>query len=496
MSEEDLINVRREKHHKLNDGKYPLYEEKKNYTSLKDLFSNDDLFKEAKTSLDVSELGDHKTICGKISVFRKVGGLSFIKIIQGTHQFQVILKKGVTENYANLEDFDIGDFVEVAGPLCVSKAGERSLLGVHMSLLTKSLKAFPKEYFGISDPELAYRKRYVDLMSSEESRSRFVARSAVISDVRVFLKSQSYLEVETPILNSIASGANARTFETKHIALNQNMHLRIAPELYLKRMLVGGFDKVFEIGKNFRNEGTSTRHNPEFTMVEFYSAYSSLDSAIQSVKDIIEKYEDYSQELGVSKEIFESWKCKRKFTFKDSVVVRMLDVVKRSLTDRGFDFSDDLIVSKETSEMTFGERVSYLFDEFGESDLTKFYQKDGLSVPVFVTMYPKEVSPLARESDVEKGFCDRFELFIDGKEIANAFCELNDPEDQKQRFINQSKNIASVERMAYDEDYIEALEYGLPPTVGCGIGLDRLVMLVTASESIKEVILFPTLKKV
>lgn len=494
MSEDDLMKIRREKHFKINNSKYPLYKEKENYISLNDLLLDKSLLANAKTSLDISELGDHKTLCGKIIVFRKVGGLSFLNIIQGIHKFQLILKKGVTENYSSLDNFDIGDFIEVSGPLCISKAGENSLLVISIGLLTKSLKSIPKEYFGISDPELTYRKRYVDLMSSEESRSKFVARSNVISNIRSLLKDKNYLEVETPILNTIASGASAKPFSTKHNALNQTMDLRIAPELFLKRMIVGGFDKVFEIGKNFRNEGLSTRHNPEFTMVEFYEAYSSLNSVIEIVKNIIETYEEHSLELGVSKEIFEIWKSKRKFTFKNSIVVTMLDVVTRSLKDLNYEFSDDLIISEETKQMSFGERVGFLFEKFGEENLTKYYQHNGLSVPVFVTMYPKEVSPLARESDIHKGFCDRFELFIDGKEIGNAFCELNDPEDQKQRFLNQSKIISSDEKMKYDEDYIEALEYGLPPTVGCGIGLDRLVMLVTSSESIKEVILFPTLK--
>jgi lysyl-tRNA synthetase class 2 len=532
-SEETLIQVRREKHAELNGGTYPLASDPKVLPFITHAAVGFVLrmlsSRKLQASIVPEELGDDSKyiIRGRISAFRKSGAIAFIKVTDVTGSIQVIVSRAAFENYEGLKLFDLGDIVEVAGRACQSKTGEMSLLAFRITLLSKALRPPPEKFAGIADQELKYRKRYLDLMSSEESRARFMVRTYAIRAIREFMESKNFLEVETPTLGAIASGANAKPFTTHHNALDMDMRLRIAPELYLKRLLVGGLDRVYEIGRNYRNEGIDTRHNPEFTMMESYQAYGNFDQLVYFTKNLIQHVSQYltmnlpAQAAG----FYKTWWQEASYEFFGFAEISMEGAVQKALdklkmtayldsqyNGEWYQFTPPEYCSDEVSARlakvdllglliglnkasSRGERLALFFEYLAEPFLTEDYRNPAgsKSLPVFITDYPKDISPLARANDHNPAICDRFELFVDGRELANAFQELNDPGEQALRFQEQLQS-NNKDPMDYDADYVEALEHGMPPAIGFGIGIDRLVMLLTNTTSIKDVILFPTLR--
>jgi len=517
MSTEDtLIQVRREKHQEANNGSYLLANS--SCHQIKDILSMFDA--NVQVSINPDDLGYSFVTCGRVIAFRKSGSITFIKIADSTGNLQVIASKASFEGYNNLRLIDLGDIVEVTGKLCLSKTNEQSLLLVGWKLLTKSHKPPPEKFSGLSDTETKYRKRYLDLLSSDESRALFTVRSYAIRAIRNYLESNGFLEVETSTLNTVNSGANAKPFTTHHNALDMDLYLRIAPELYLKRLLVGGLDRVFEIGRNYRNEGVSTRHNPEFTMMEFYQAYANFSDLLNHSINMFNHIENYLY-YNLPKNIqpyYDQWRASRTFTFSNPVVIPMIKAVQNAAAKHGlvvyldgnsFTVQEDStkvnIRNPDLTEMwnelkkplTPGQSIAVLFEYLAEPYLVDDYRTDDgkYSLPVYITDYPKDVCPLARTQENNTMFCDRFELYIDGRELANAFQELNDPDEQSLRFKEQlSSN--DKDPMDYDADYVNALQHGMPPAIGFGMGIDRLVMLLTNAASIKDVILFPTMKPV
>jgi lysyl-tRNA synthetase class 2 len=395
-------------------------------------------------------------------------------------QIQLYLREDTLSNYDDFKTWDIGDIIGVEGDLFKTNTGELSIKVTEAVLLTKSLKPLPEKHQGLVDVEQRYRKRYLDLLVNEESREVFLARSKIISETRSYFDSSGFIEVETPMMHPIPGGAAAKPFVTHHNALGMDLYLRIAPELYLKRLVVGGFEKVYEINRNFRNEGLSTKHNPEFTMLEFYTAYEDYEFQMDFVEALIKHLSNLEQ----SKRSFKKFK---RVSFDDAITKNT------SLNKKDLDDIDSLRKFAQSLKIENFQTLSVgkLKAEIFESEV-----EDKLSEPTFIYKYPLEISPLSRKSEGDEGYVDRFELFIDGKEIANGFSELNDPEDQLERFKMQmeDKEKGDEEAMEMDLDYIEALEYGLAPCAGVGIGLDRLVMLLTGIDSIRDVILFPQLK--
>ena len=432
-------------------------------------------------------------MAGRMMAINKMGKSSFIRFRDRTGQMQAYLQKDKVgdEAYDLFKKLDIGDFVGLKGGLFQTRTGEWTLLATEVRLICKSSRPLPEKFHGLKDPEKRYRQRYVDLIMNPDVRDIFVKRSKTVQAVRQFLLSRDYLEVETPMMQPVAGGAEATPFVTHHKALDMELYLRIAPELYLKRLVVGGFERVFEINRNFRNEGVSTRHNPEFTMVEFYQAYATYTDLM----DLTEKMFSYvAQEVTGSTTItyqendIDFSKPWKRIPLMEALVT--IGGVDRNILG---DHEALLAFAREkeihiTKADRFGKVITKLFDELVEPKLIQ---------PTFITGYPVEVSPLSRRSDTEPDLTDRFELFIAGREIANGFSELNDPEDQKGRFMQQmaDKEAGNTEAHEMDHDYIEALEYGMPPTAGEGIGIDRLVMLLADAASIREVILFPLMKK-
>jgi len=439
---------------------------------------------------------------------------------------QLIAARNNFPDYDRFRWLDLGDIVEVVGEPVLSKTGERSLLLSDWKVLTKAYRAPPEKFAGIADQELKYRKRYLDLMSDEETRARFVVRSLTLRAIRDFMDHREFLEVETSTLNSINSGANAKPFTTHHNALETDLFLRIAPELYLKRLLVGGYNRVYEIGRNYRNEGVSTRHNPEFTMMESYQAYGQFHELITNTKALLTHIDNFvfNQAYGTYgwiRPYLVTYRRERTFTFEDFKEIPMHGAVLLACRKAGLAL--EFSVQSQTFQLEVkeldnprlqkidvagmyhdlnncgmvGEKLYVLFEHVVEPFLTEDYRTaDGSkSVPVFITKYPKEVSPLARACDNNPHFCDRFELFVDGRELANAFQELNDPDEQAARFLEQLTDNGR-DPMDFDADYVEALEHGMPPAIGFGMGIDRLVMLQTNAPTIKDVILFPTLKPI
>lgn len=528
-SEETLIEIRKQKHQEINGGKYALATEYSPHDNclrwpIGSYFEKADYIWSTEKPLDYKMMAR-----GRISAFRKSGGITFVKVTDTTGSLQIIFSKASFVNYEGLKLFDLGDIVEVFGQPIISKTGEKSIMADDMNLLTKAHRPPPEKFLGIADQELKYRKRYLDLMSSEETRARFTVRSHVLRAIRSFMESKEFMEVETSTLNSISSGASAKPFITHHNELEQDMFLRIAPELYLKRLLVGGYSKVYEIGRNYRNEGISTRHNPEFTMMEFYEAYGSFPDLIVYTKALLRHVREHLRDnLPVwAKPYFEKWDAESPFSLSQFVEVPMWDAVIHAagkaellfdpsihpLVEAASDRVSMLEVTNPNNERlqkidmkglfhalnessSNGERIYALFEYLAEPFLTEDYRSgDGLhSCPVFITQYPKAVSPLARAHDKCPLICERFELFVEGRELANAFQELNDPDEQAERFHEQLET-NQKDPMDYDADYVEALEYGMPPAIGFGMGIDRLVMLLTNTTSIKDVILFPTLKR-
>ena len=480
-----LMQIRRDKLKELQEkGKDPFEITKFNRTNTAG---------EVKANYEEFE-GKYITVAGRIIAKRIMGKASFCTIQDTDEKIQsyVSINDLGEENYKEFKTWDIGDIIGITGFVFKTRTEEISVHANEVTLLSKSLRPLPEKFHGLKDPDLRYRQRYVDLIMNPEVKETFIKRSKIISEIRRILDEKGYLEVETPVLNTISGGATAKPFVTHHNSLNIDMYLRIATELNLKRLIVGGYDKVYEIGRIFRNEGMDIRHNPEFTSIEFYEAYA-----------------DYNDMMNISEEIFSKCALKvcgsMKITYQGQEIdltpswkrISMIDSIKEACgvdfneietdeeavklaEERGMEFADE-------TKRTRGDVISMFFDEYVEKTLIQ---------PTFVYDYPVEISPLAKRKTSDPRLTERFELFIGGREYANAFSELNDPIDQYERFKKQveARDAGDDEAGMMDEDFVNALEYGMPPTGGIGIGIDRLVMLLTDSASIRDVLLFPTMK--
>jgi len=487
--EKALIEERRKKLDQLRD-KGSAYG-----NSFKPQNNSNDIFKEyGEFSKDELAEKDIKniSIAGRIVLKRVMGNASFATLRDSSGDIQIYVTKNNVEEsvYEDFKTWDLGDIVGVSGSLFRTKTDELTIDVWDLEMITKSLRPMPEKFKGLTDIEARYRQRYLDLMTNTATKEVFIKRTKIIDSMRKKMNEVGYLEVETPMMHPLAGGAVARPFVTQHNALGQDLYLRIAPELYLKRLLVGGFEKVFEINRSFRNEGLSTKHNPEFTMMEWYQAYASMQDQMDLTRDII-----LNAASAASCESIIKW---------DDVDINLDNFSQSTLTSLVLDHNkelseDDLTDKHKLSDFLKNKKVKVeknwgvgrmileIFEETVESKLID---------PTFVTEYPVEVSPLSRRSEENPDFADRFELFIGGKEFANGFCELNDPDDQASRFEDQvaAKDSGDKEAMDYDHDYITALEHGMPPAVGVGLGVDRLVMLLTNQSSIRDVLLFPQLK--
>ena len=432
-------------------------------------------------------------VAGRMMTQRVQGKTSFAHIKDMSGQIQLFVKRDALPEgrYDAFKKWDLGDIVGAAGIMFRTQRGELSILTDELRLLTKSLRPLPEKFHGLTDQETRYRQRYLDLIMNDDSRKVFATRSKIIELIREFLHRRRFLEVETPMMQLIPGGATARPFTTFHNALDMELYLRVAPELYLKRLVVGGLEKVFEINRNFRNEGLSTKHNPEFTMLEFYEAYADFRDLMQLTEELIEFVMDAvvgSTTIVYQGETLDFSRPYDCMTMKQSIVQGNEGVASSDLDEleRARRLADRLGVPLE-AHYGLGKVQTEIFEKTVEAQLLQ---------PTFITAYPAEVSPLARCNDGDPFVTDRFEFFAAGREIANGFSELNDPDDQAARFRAQAEVQAAgdVEAMRYDADYIRALEHGMPPTAGEGIGIDRLVMLLTDSASIRDVLLFPHLR--
>lgn len=446
-----------------------------------------------KKSDTLGEKGDQFKMAGRMMAINKMGKSSFVRFKDGSDQFQIYLQKNTLgdETYSLFKKLDIGDFIGVKGPLFQTRTGEWTLLAKEFRLLSKAVRPLPEKFHGMKDPEKRYRQRYLDLVTNEDTRQIFIKRSKIVASMRRFFEEKGFMEVETPMMQPLAGGAEATPFKTWHNALGMELFLRIAPELYLKRLVVGGFEKVFEINRNFRNEGVSTRHNPEFTMVEFYQAYADYEELMELTEDMFESIvtqvadSTIIEYQGQAIDFKKGWQ--RIPMIESLTKIGGIDPAIINDTKLLLNFAQEKNI-KITKKDRHGKILTKLFDTLVEPKLIQ---------PTFITGYPVEVSPLSRKSDDNPELTDRFELFIAGREIANGFSEINDPEDQYNRFLMQvrQRDEGNPEAHIMDSEYVEALEYGMPPTAGEGIGIDRLVMLLTNSASIREVILFPHMKK-
>ena len=442
-----------------------------------------------KTKEELVELNQQASIAGRIMAKR--GPFLVIQDMSGKIQ-SYIDRKGLDKNLVKeIDTWDIGDIIGVTGPIHKSGKGDLYIKMETVSLLTKSLRPLPEKFHGLTDLEQKYRQRYVDLIMSEDTRSVFRTRTQIIQYLRDFLTKRRFIEVETPMMQVIPGGATARPFETHHNALDIPLYMRVAPELYLKRLVVGGVERVFEINRNFRNEGLSTRHNPEFTMLEFYQAYADYRQLMDLTEEMLQ---------GICNEVLKTTSIQYgddNYDF-NKPFARM--TVKESILHFNSNLSDTDLNDLKKAKTAAKNLAIPLKDSYGLGKiLIEIFEKtveENLKDPTFITAYPTEVSPLARRNDKDPFVTDRFEFFVGGREIANGFSELNDPEDQSERFKAQvaEKEAGDNEAMHYDEDYIRALEYGMPPAAGEGIGIDRLVMLFTNSPSIRDVILFPHMR--
>ncbi|HEX9194617.1 MAG TPA: lysine--tRNA ligase [Azonexus sp.] len=446
-----------------------------------------------KSAEELEGLPVEVKVAGRMMLKRVMGKASFATLqdLSGRIQIYVTRDRLGEDVYAEFKTWDLGDILGVVGTLMKTKTGELTIQASEVRLLTKSLRPLPDKFHGLADQELKYRQRYVDLIMNEETRFTFLARSRIVASIRNYMNSHGFLEVETPMMHPIPGGAAAKPFVTHHNALDMQQFLRIAPELYLKRLVVGGFEKVFEINRNFRNEGLSPRHNPEFTMMEFYEAYADYRSLMDFTEGLLrhaarealgrEVFHYQGRELDLSRPF-------HRMTMVEAVRHHCPQYSDAQLNDIDW-LREQLVARKVEMKGTPGLGTLQLmfFEETAEAQLWE---------PTFIIDYPVEVSPLARASDSNPEITERFELFIVGREIANGFSELNDAEDQAARFAEQAKakEAGDEEAMYYDADFIRALEYGLPPTGGCGIGIDRLIMLLTDSPAIRDVILFPQMR--
>ncbi len=489
-----------------------------------------------------SHFGDKSmVVLGRLIARRGFGKVVFLRLRDGSGELQLFVKEDVLgEAFSVLEELDIADFIEAKGTLMVTQKGELSLMVTGLRLVTKAIRPLPDKWHGLTDVDLRYRRRYVDIVANPEVAAVFQARSAIIQGLRGFLDGQNFLEVETPTLHSIIGGAAAKPFNTHHNALDLDLFLRIAPELYLKRLLVSGFERVYEIGRCYRNEGISTRHNPEFTMLEFYCAYATYETLMTMAESLFRAVDDHlaarmrSMSLGAT---YEKWVSARAFTLAEPFArIPMARAVELALerakipveasqrlkeiaapdpgseNEAGAALVKQWATSSERSRKidwgnfrkglrvceSDGERLFSAYEYLAEPFLAQDYRSaDGSkSIPVFIIDYPFETSPLARRKDKNPSLVDRFEMFVEGRELCNAFSELNDPDDQAERFRDQvrKKSRGAEETMDYDEDYIRALEHGMPPAAGFGLGVDRLTMMLTGQASIRDVIAFPLLR--
>jgi lysyl-tRNA synthetase class 2 len=447
-----------------------------------------------KSPQSMTEVEPAFTTAGRIMAVNNFGKSAFIRFRDRTGQLQAYVRgdRIGDEAYLLFKQLDIGDFVGLKGGLFQTRTGEWTLLASELVLLCKATRPLPEKFHGLRDPEKRYRQRYIDLIMNADVRDIFLKRTRIIQLIRDFFISRDFLEVETPMMQPVPGGAEATPFKTYHNALSMDLYLRIAPELYLKRLVVGGFERVFEINRNFRNEGVSTQHNPEFTMLEFYQAYATYSDLMDLTEELISMVAEGingSAKFSYQGETIDtSGQWRRMSLF--SALVELGGIDRHLLNDKQglLEFAARKGV-QVTKTGQLGKVITKLFDALVEPKLIQ---------PTFITGYPTEVSPLSRRSDQEPELTERFELFIAGREIANGFSELNDPVDQYQRFAQQVKGREAGDEEAHrmDDDYIEALEYGMPPTAGEGIGIDRLVMLLTDAASIREVILFPHMKPV
>ena len=449
-----------------------------------------------KTAEVLLEEGTTASVAGRMMLKRVMGKASFATLQDATGRFQIyVTRDDVGEDiYAAFKHWDLGDIVACEGKVFKTRTGELSLHASRVRLLTKSLRPMPDKFHGVADQEVKYRQRYIDLMMDEAARSRFKARSKAVSSIRDFMVAHDFLEVETPMLHPIPGGANAKPFITHHNALEQEMFLRIAPELYLKRLIVGGFERVFEINRNFRNEGISVRHNPEFTMMEFYAAYWNYRDLMDFTEALIR---DAAQKAAGSLQLSYGGKPVDLTVPFERLTIREA-ILKHTDAGENVDNREWLTnvlrklgLNEEKNKLSARSLASLQVLYFEETVEEKLWQ------PTFIMEHPTEISPLARANDERPEVTERFELYITGREFGNGFSELNDAEDQAARFQAQvtAKDSGDDEAMFYDHDFVRALEYGMPPTGGCGIGIDRLMMLLTDSPSIRDVILFPALRR-
>ncbi len=479
-----LMKVRREKLEKLKqEGKNP-YEITK--------FDRTHTSKQIIDNYDELE-GKDVTVAGRIMAKRIMGKASFVHIqdCDGKIQSYVSINDLGEESYSQFKEDDIGDIVGITGFVFKTRTGEISIHAKELTLLSKSLRPLPEKYHGLKDTDLRYRQRYVDLIVNPEVKDSFIKRTEIIKEIRNILDEKKYLEVETPILNTIAGGASARPFITHHNTLDIDMYLRIATELYLKRLIVGGFDRVYEIGRIFRNEGMDLKHNPEFTSIELYQAYANLEDMMNLTEELVSK--TAMKVLGTTKinyqgqeiDLTPSW---RKVTMIDAIKeVTGVDFHNIQTDEEAQKVAKENGIEVDPIKTSRGDIIAQFFDEKVEETLIQ---------PTFIYEYPIENSPLAKKDQKDQRMTQRFELFIGGREYANAFSELNDPIDQYERFLDQVKQreAGDDEANMMDTDFVTALEYGMPPTGGMGMGIDRLVMLLTNEASIRDVLLFPTMK--
>ncbi|EMW5839182.1 lysine--tRNA ligase [Enterococcus faecium] len=481
--------VRRQKMEQLReDGIDPFgkrFERTHNSEELHELF-------DPRTKEELAEMGLTASVAGRMMTRRGKGKAGFAHLQDREGQIQIYVRKDQVgdEAYEVFKHADLGDFFGVTGQIMKTDTGEVSIKASEITILSKALRPLPDKYHGLTNIEQRYRQRYLDLISNRESFDRFMKRSQIISEIRRYLDGNGYIEVETPVLHNEAGGAAARPFITHHNALDIDLYLRIALELHLKRLIVGGMEKVYEIGRVFRNEGIDTTHNPEFTMLEAYTAYTDFNDVMNLTEGIIRNAAE--KVLGTAKITYDGQAVDLESDFKR---IHMVDAIKEQT---GVDFWQEMtleealaLAEKHNVEVTEAMGVGHVINEFFET-----FVEETLTQPTFVYGHPVEVSPLAKKNPEDPRFTDRFELFIVGREFANAFTELNDPIDQRERFEAQEKEreLGNDEAHGVDEDFLEALEYGMPPTGGLGIGIDRLVMLLTDAQSIRDVLLFPTMK--
>ena len=481
----ELIRVRKEKLKDLRErGKDPFQITKFNRTHVS---------KEIKENFEKLE-GTDVTIAGRIITKRVMGKASFCTLqdMDGTIQAYVSINELGEEDYKDFKAYDIGDIIGITGFVFKTKTGEISIHAKEVTLLCKALMPLPEKFHGLKDKELRYRQRYIDLIVNPEVKETFILRSKIIRELRNILDSKGYLEVETPILNTISTGDAARPFITHHNTMDMDMYLRIAPELNLKRIIVGGFDKVYEIGRLFRNEGMDYKHNPEFTNIELYSAYEDYNDMMNITEEIVSTIAErvlgktIINYQGTEINLNRPWK---RISMIDAIKeVTKIDFNKIETDEEALKLAQEHEIEMEPTKKTRGHVINAFFEEYVEETLIQ---------PTFVIDYPVEISPLTKRKPTDPRLVERFELFIGGREYANAYSELNDPIDQYERFLKQveAKKAGDMEAGEMDEDYVNALEIGLPPTGGLGIGLDRLIMLLTDSYSIRDILFFPTMRK-